>query len=205
MVGGTGLYFKSLTEGLVSIPNIPSRYRNKIRLLQKKIGQKKFYQHLIKIDPLVKNQFNSNDVQRTIRAFEIKKFTRKSITEWFKKTKNLFDPNCFIKMYIDYPREDLILRINKRVNKMFRDGAVLEVKKFYNLKIHSENSSKKVIGIEEIGKYLRGELQLSEVKERIYIKTRQYAKRQTTWARGQMKLWEKIDPKNLSLTLKKLK
>tara|TARA_Y100000590_G_scaffold337293_1_gene384207 strand:- start:1400 stop:2311 length:912 start_codon:yes stop_codon:yes gene_type:complete len=205
LVGGTGLYFKSLTEGLVSIPNIPSRYRNKIRLLQKKIGQKKFYQHLIKIDPLVKNQFNSNDVQRTIRAFEIKKFTRKSITEWFKKTKNLFDPNCFIKMYIDYPREDLILRINKRVNKMFRDGAVLEVKKFYNLKIHSENSSKKVIGIEEIGKYLRGELQLSEVKERIYIKTRQYAKRQTTWARGQMKLWEKIDPKNLSLTLKKLK
>ena len=205
LVGGTGLYFKSITEGLVKMPNIPIKFRNKIRLLQRKIGQKKFYQKLVKIDPLVNNQFDPNDVQRTIRAFEIKKFTKKSITKWFKKTKILLNPNNFIKIYIDYPREALVLRIKKRVDEMFKEGAILEVKRFNKLKVKNENSSRKIIGVEEIGKYLNGELNLNETKERIYIKTRQYAKRQSTWARGQMTSWKKIDPKNLSITLKKLK
>tara|TARA_B100001123_G_scaffold1580_1_gene2145 strand:- start:49 stop:960 length:912 start_codon:yes stop_codon:yes gene_type:complete len=205
LVGGTGLYYKSITEGLVKMPNISLRFRNKVRLLQKKIGQKEFYKNLIKIDPLVKNQINPNDVQRTIRAFEIKKFTKKSITQWFKKTKILFDPTSFVKIYIDFPREELVKRIKKRVNQMFKDGAVLEVKKFNRLKVKKDNSSKKIIGIEEISKLLNEELNLIEAKERIFIKTRQYAKRQTTWARGQMASWQKINPNNLSLTLKKLK
>ena len=205
LVGGTGLYFKSLTEGLVKIPNIPVKFRNKIRLLQKKIGQKNFYQKLIKLDPLVKNTINPNDVQRSIRAFEIKKFTKKSITNWFQSTKILFDPNSFLKIYLDFSREDLVERIRKRVDQMFEDGVVSEVKKFNKLKVKNENSSKKVVGIEEIGKYLNGELNLSETKERIYIKTRQYAKKQTTWARGHMKSWQKIDPKNLISALNKLK
>ena len=205
LVGGTGLYFKSLTEGLVKIPNIPIKFRNKIRLLQKRIGQKKFYQKLIKIDPLVKNKINSNDAHRSIRAFEIKKFTKKSIIQWFKRTKILFNPTSFVKIYIDFPREELVNRIKKRVDRIFEEGAVLEVKKFNRLKIKKDNSSKKVIGIEEISKLLNGELNLIEAKERIFIKTRQYAKRQTTWARGQMTSWQKINPNNLSLTLKKLK
>jgi len=205
LVGGTGLYFKSLSEGLVKMPNIPVKFRNKIRLLQKKIGQKNFYQRLIKLDPLVKNTINPNDAQRSIRAFEIKKFTKKSITNWFQSTKILFDPNSFLKIYLDFSREDLVERIGKRVDQMFEDGVVSEVKKFNKLKVKNENSSKKVIGIEEIGKYLTGELNLSETKERIYIKTRQYAKKQTTWARGHMKSWQKIDPKNLISALNKLK
>ena len=204
LVGCTGLYFKSITEGLVKMPNISLRFRNKVRLLQKRVGQKNFYQNLIKIDPLAKNQINPNDVQRTIRAFEIKKFTKKSITQWFKRTKILFDPTSFVKIYIDFPREELVNRIKKRVDRMFKDGAVLEVKKFNRLKIKKDNSSKKVIGIEEISKLLNGELNLIEAKERIFIKTRQYAKRQTTWARGQMTSWQKINPNNLRLTLKKL-
>ena len=205
LVGGTGLYFKSLSEGLAKMPNIPVKFRNKIRLLQKKIGQKFFYQRLIKLDPLVKNTINPNDAQRSIRAFEIKKFTKKSITNWFQSTKILFDPNSFLKIYLDFSREDLVERIGKRVDQMFEDGVVSEVKKFNKLKVKNENSSKKVIGIEEIGKYLTGELNLSETKERIYIKTRQYAKKQTTWARGHMKSWQKIDPKNLISALNKLK
>ena len=205
LVGGTGLYYKSITDGLVKMPNISLRFRNQVRLLQKKIGQKKFYKNLIKIDPLVKNQFNPNDVQRTIRAFEIKKFTKKSITQWFKRTKILFDPTSFIKIYIDFPREELVNRIKKRVDRMFKEGAVLEVKKFNRLKVKKDNSSKKIIGIEEISKLLNGEFNLIEAKERIFIKTRQYAKRQTTWARGQMTSWQKINPNNLSLALKKLK
>jgi len=205
LVGGTGLYFKSLTEGLMKMPNIPIKFRNKIRLLQKQMGQKKFYQKLLEMDPLIKNKFNSNDVQRSIRAYEIKKFTKKSMTQWFKKTKTLFDKTNFIKIYIDFPRDDLIIRIKKRVDQMFKEGAILEVRKFNMLNVKNENSSKKVIGIEEIGKFLKRELDLDETKERIFIKTRQYAKRQTTWARGQMSSWQKIDPKELNSTLKKLK
>ena len=69
LVGGTGLYFQSLIKGLVKIPEIPLKFRKKIRLMQKKHGQKKFYKKLIKMDPSVKNKFDPNDVQRSIRSF----------------------------------------------------------------------------------------------------------------------------------------
>ena len=86
LVGGTGLYFQSLIKGLVEIPKIPQSFRNEIRLMQKKDGQKKFYKKLIKIDPCVKNKFDPNDVQRSIRAFEIKSFTKVSMYNWLEKT-----------------------------------------------------------------------------------------------------------------------
>ncbi len=205
IVGGTGLYFRALTEGLVKIPTIPLKIRNETRYLQEKIGQKKFYARLLKIDPLVKNKINYNDVQRSIRAFEIKKYTKKSMIKWFSNTKIFFDKSAFLKIYLDFPRAELIERVNKRVDMMFENGAISEVIKFNKLKVKKQNSSNKVIGISEIGKYLNGELNLEETKERICIKTRQYAKRQTTWARGQMKSWYKIDPNDLDFVIKKFK
>tara|TARA_B100000073_G_scaffold64401_1_gene47605 strand:- start:170 stop:1081 length:912 start_codon:yes stop_codon:yes gene_type:complete len=205
IVGGTGLYFKALTDGLVKIPNIPIQVRNEIRLMQRKLGQKKFYNRLLKLDPLIKNTIEKNDVQRSIRAYEIKYQTKKSIIEWFKKTIIYFSPDEFIKIYIDYPRKSLIKRINLRVDDMFAEGAVEEVRRFNKLKVKKENSSNKVIGIKEISNFLNKQCSLDQTKELIAIKTRQYAKRQATWARGQMGSWQKINPKNLSLTLKKLK
>ena len=205
VVGGTGLYFKALTDGLVKIPNIPMKVRNKIRLMQKKLGQKKFYNKLLKLDPLIKNKIDKNDIQRSIRAYEIKHQTKKSIIEWFKKTKVFFSSDEFIKLYIDYPRESLINRINLRVEGMFKDGAIEEVRRFNKIKVKKENSSNKVIGIKEISNLLNKQCTLEQAKELIAIKTRQYAKRQATWARGQMQSWQKINPNNLSLTLKKLK
>jgi len=203
LVGGTGLYFKSLIEGLVKMPNVPLKTRNQIRLLQKKIGQKNFYKKLLKLDSLIKNRINPNDVQRTIRAYEIKKYTNISMTSWFKNTKIIFNKDSFIKIYIDFPRPELIQRINKRTQKMLNQGAINEVRKFIKLKIKKDNSATKIIGIKEILKLLQGESSLSEVKDQISIKTRQYAKRQSTWARGQMIDWQKIEPQNLKLTLKK--
>ena len=205
IVGGTGLYFKALTDGLVKIPNIPIKVRNKIRLMQKKIGQKKFYNRLLKLDPLVKNKIDKNDVQRSVRAYEIKYQTKKSIIDWFKKTKFFFPPDEFIKLYIDYPRQDLIKRINLRVDAMFQEGAIDEVRRFIKLGVKKENSSKKVIGIKEITNFLNKKCTLDQAKELITIKTRQYAKRQTTWSRGHMQSWQKINSKNLSLVLKKVK
>jgi len=203
LVGGTGLYFKSLINGLVKIPYIPSKIRNQIRLIQKKIGQDFFYKKLLKLDPLIKNRINPNDVQRTIRAYEIKKYTKISMTDWFKNTKIIFSKDSFIKIYIDFPRTELIQRINKRTQKMLDQGAINEVRRFSKLKIKKDSSATKIIGIKEILKLLQGESSLSEVKDQISIKTRQYAKRQSTWARGQMTDWQKIEPQNLKLVLKK--
>ena len=203
IVGGTGLYFKALTNGLVKIPNIPIRYRNKIRSLQKKLGQKKFFKKLSKIDPLIINKINSIDIQRSIRAFEVKSYTKKSLIDWFKNTKSKFDEDDFFKIYIDFPRLELVKKISERTENMLKEGAVKEVKKFLRLKTRKDNTSNKVIGINEIRDFLKKKSSLDEVKERISIKTRQYAKRQSTWARGQMIDWQKIEPQNLKLMLKK--
>jgi tRNA dimethylallyltransferase len=204
-VGGTGLYFKALTDGLVSIPNIPIRFRNKIRTLHKNLGQKKFYQKLIKLDPYSKEKINPTDTQRSIRAYEVKQFTKKSLHDWFENTKSYFDKDDFFKIYIDYPREELIQRISKRAEQMIEMGAVNEVKRFLKLKVRKDKSVNKAIGIHEIKEYLEKRKDMSDVIEKISIKTRQYAKRQSTWARGNMMSWLKLSPQDLKKFLKKIK
>ena len=204
-VGGTGLYFKALTDGLVNIPNIPIRYRNNIRDLQKKLGQQKFYQKLIKLDPSSKENINPTDTQRSIRAYEVMQFTKKPLQDWFQNTKSYFNKDDFFKIYIDYPREELIQRIGKRVEKMIKLGAVQEVRKFVKLKVRKDKSVNKAIGINEIKEYLKEKKDMSDVIEKISIKTRQYAKKQSTWARGNMKSWLKFHPQDLNKYLKKIK
>ena len=204
LVGGTGLYFKALTDGLVVIPKIPFKIRNKIRQLQKKIGQKQFYKKLINIDPLIKGKIIETDIQRSVRAYEVKFYTKKSIVDWFKNTKPIFLDNEFIKIYIDFPREDLIKRISKRTSKMFNNGVIKEVESYLKLKVKKDSSSHKVIGISEIEQFLRNKTEIKDIIEKISIKTRQYAKRQATWARGQMINWLKIKPKDLKKFLKKI-
>jgi len=204
-VGGTGLYFKALTDGLVSIPNIPIRFRNKIRTLHKTLGQKRFYQKLIRLDPNSKEKINPTDTQRSIRAYEVKQFTKKSLHEWFENTKSYFDKDDFYKIYIDYPRVELIQRINKRTEQMIKIGAINEVKRFLKLKVKKDKSVNKAIGIHEIKDYLEKRNDMSDVIEKISIKTRQYAKRQSTWARGNMMSWLKLPPQDLNNFLKKIK
>ena len=204
LVGGTGLYFKALTEGFAEIPKIPFKFRYKLRQIQKKIGQKKFYRKLIKIDPFIKNKILETDIQRSLRAYEVKSYTKKSLIDWFKNTKSKFLEDDFLKIYIDFPREDLIKRISKRTSQMFEKGAVNEVRRFLKLKVKKDNSSIKVIGISEIDEYLRKKTEKKDIIERISIKTRQYAKRQSTWARGQMINWQKLKPKDLKKFLKKI-
>ena len=204
IVGGTGLYFKALTDGLVSIPNIPIKLRVKIRSLHKKIGSKNFFSKLIKLDPLSKNRINSSDTQRAIRAYEVKLFTKQSIYDWFKNTQSKFENKNFYKIYLDYPRVGLIEKINIRVKDMIKKGAISEVKRFIKLKVPKAKTASKAIGIEEIRSYLEKKIEIIEVIEKISIKTRQYAKRQSTWGRGNMKDWNKIESDGLNKFLKKI-
>jgi tRNA dimethylallyltransferase len=205
LVGGTGLYFQSLVDGLVKIPEIPIKFRNKIRLIQKKEGQKKFYKKLLKIDPIAINKFDQNDTQRTIRAFEVKAFTKISMYEWLSKTKSEFKDQEFLKLYIDFKREDLIKRISLRTTKMIKEGAIKEVKKFIKLKIKKDLSVNRVIGIDELTQHLNEKINLDKAQELISIKTRQYAKRQATWARSRMTSWKKIKPIMITEYIKKLR
>ena len=204
LVGGTGLYFKALTEGLVSIPEIPLKIKNKIRVLHKKLGQSKFYIKLLNLDPISKEKINPNDTQRTIRAYEVKLFTKKSIHQWFEDTKTVFQEKDFYKIYIDFPRQELIHKIYQRVDEMLAGGAIPEVKRFIKLKVKKDKTAKKAIGINEITEYLNKNKNLAETKEIIAIKTRQYAKRQSTWARGHMNDWLKIKPQELNKFIKKI-
>ena len=205
LVGGTGLYFKALTDGLVKIPKIPIKFRNKIRSLHKKIGQEKFFSKLINIDPLVKDNINKFDTQRSIRAYEIKIFTKKSMINWFKDTKPYFNDDIFYKIYLDLPRDEIIKKIYLRTHQMIKNGAIKEVKNFLKLKVSKKKIANKAIGIAEIKEFLEKKISISVVIERIAVKTRQYAKRQTTWGRGKMSDWTRISPKNSSKFLKKFR
>jgi len=198
LVGGTGLYFKALTDGLAEIPDIPNDLRTEIRKLHKKIGQKKFYNELIKIDPLVKKFLIASDSQRSMRAYEVKKLTNKSLFTFIKKTKSNFDSNIFKKLFINTPREILHKKIDKKVENMFAEGAITEVRNFLKMKVNKELSVNKIIGIKEIKDHIDKKVTLTKTKELIKLKTRQYAKRQFTWARGHMRSWEMIYSPNFN-------
>ena len=204
IVGGTGLYFKSLVDGLAKIPKISQKNRDKVRKLQKKIGQKSFYKRLIKLDPLCKKNININDQNRSIRAYEVYIQTNKSLNNWFKNTKVHFQNKEFEKIFIDISRDEVVKNLSNRVEKMIKVGAIQEVKRFNKLKVKKANSSFKIIGIREINELKPDKTNLSLIKEKITIKTRQYAKRQMTWSRGHMEDWHRIAPGNLNSFLKKI-
>jgi len=204
LVGGTGLYFKALTEGLVNIPKIPVKLRNKIRSMQKRIGLKKFFLELVKIDPLVRIHLNPSDTQRVLRAYEVKYYTNKSIYDWFRITKSSYERKDFFKIYIDFPRNDLLERISNRSKEMVERGVVREVKNFLKLKVSKNKTARKAIGISDVEEYINKKIEKDQLIEKISIKTRQYAKRQSTWGRGNMPDWNMIKPIGLNQFLKKI-
>ena len=192
VVGGTGLYFKALTDGLAKIPKIPTKFRKKITKDKIKIGQKKFYAKLVKLDPKCKNRIDPSDSQRSVRAYEVKKFSGISLFDWFKNTKSYYDKSQFIKIYLYFPREIIVNRIEARSRKIVNKYSINEVKKFNKLKVGKNLSSNKIIGISEITEYLLKNCDLNQLREKISIKTRQYAKRQATWSRGHMSDWTRV-------------
>ena len=138
-----------------------------------------------------------------MRVYEVKKFMNKSLFELIKETKSNFTNDIFSKLFINTPKELLHITIKKRVEKMIEDGALKEVENFLNMKIYRELSANKILGVKEIKDYLKGKIKLSETKDLITLKTRQYAKRQFTWSRGHMKSWDMIYSSNINELFKK--
>ena len=203
VVGGTGLYFNTITKGISKIPDIDIKTRKKVRVLFKRLGYKKFYEKLLILDPKVKNKILPSDSQRSQRAYEVKLKTNKSLFDWFANTKSEFKDFEIRKIFINTPREVLLKKISLRTQQMFRNRCINEVKKFNSMKVKKSLSANKLIGVQEINDFLKKSISLEHCKELINIKTRQYAKRQNTWARGHMKNWNKLYSKNFSNLLKK--
>ena len=203
IIGGTGLYFNTITKGISKIPNIDIKTRNKVRGLFKKLGHVKFFEKLLEIDPKVKDKILPTDSQRSQRAYEVMIKTKKSLFDWISTTKSDFVDYDIKKIFIQIPKEELLKKISIRTENMFQNKCIQEVKKFNTLKLDKLLSSNKLIGVQEINSYLKGSITLDQCKELINIKTRQYAKRQNTWARGHMKNWNKLYSKDLSILFKK--
>ena len=203
IVGGTGLYFNTIVKGISKIPNIDIETRNKVRNLFKKLGYKDFYQKLLNIDPKIKNKILPTDSQRIQRAYEVILKTKKSLFDWIMNTKSDFINFEIKKIFIDIPREELLKKITQRTELMFKKKCMEEVKRFNSFKLGKSFYANKLIGVQEINNHLKGLISLDQCKELINIKTRQYAKRQNTWARGHMKNWNKLYSKDFSILLKK--
>ena len=204
IVGGTGLYFKLLTEGISNIPRIPDKIRTESRNLNKNLGNEEFYKLLVRIDPLIKNKIKKNDTHRLIRAYEVFLSTKKSLIIWQKKNKSSFANFQFVKIYISPEKSYLEKIIRLRLKKMFENKAIDEVAKFLRLKINPSLPANKILGIEEIKQYLSKKISLEEAFEETFIRTRRYIKRQKTWSRGHMKDWKRIYNSNFDILTKKI-
>ena len=195
IVGGTGLYFKVLVDGLTEIPEVPKidySYLNPM-------GRWMMQNHYSKKYPKIFEGINRNDIQRISRAISVYNATGITLNDWQKKkNKKYFDSKEFIKICLIPPKTELEERIKKRFLNMLKKGAIEEAKKYsaLDLSLHSPHTSNSIIGLREIESFLAKKISMSELKEQVLIKTRQYAKRQYTWQRGQMKNWKGFEDTN---------
>ena len=185
VVGGTGLYFKALTDGLSEIPEVPKTNMNS-----------KLDKDYVLKNPKIFKGIPINDKQRLQRALSVYKHTGKPLWLWQKKNKKIFKTNELIKIFLQPAKPEIENRIKKRFDEMLREGAIQEAENFKKIRVNSINSSNFIIGLKEISDFLSKKISLDELKEKVLIRTRQYAKRQFTWQRGQMKDWKGFSDTN---------
>ncbi len=195
--GGTGFYINSILYNLSYGQGTGDlKVREKYKDLAEKHGNEYVYNILKDVDPISAQKLHFNDLKRVIRALEI-------YESGIKKSDILDDktPNYnFIAVYVDFDRQELYDRINKRVDLMFENGLLDEIKGLLNKGITKEHQCMQGIGYKEVLSYFSGELDLESVIEQIKINTRHYAKRQLTFFKAMPNLLplKKDTPKNLA-------
>ena len=203
VVGGTGLYFKVLIDGLVKIPEVPKIDYSYLNLT----GRRMMQNHYGTRYPKIFEGVNRNDIQRVSRAISVYDATGITLNEWQKKkNKKYFNSSEFLKICLIPPKPELEKRIKKRFLDMLKNGAIEETKKYIEsgLSSYTLHTSNSIIGLKEIGLFLDKKISVKELKEKVLIKTRQYAKRQRTWQRGQMQDWKGFVDVNCPDLLKKV-
>lgn len=194
LAGGTGLYMSILIDGIFKAKSQNQNIRNRLYKQAGQLGSGYLYEKLKSIDPEVALKIHPNDTKRVIRALEVFKSTGKPISYLQKQRKGLsreYDVKVFC---INMPRKKLYKRIDARVEKMFTDGLVSEVKKL--LKSGLSKTASYAIGIRELKGYFDGLYDLEEAKRLMKRNTRLYAKRQLTWFRKDKRIhWINISDK----------
>ena len=204
VLGGTGLYCRSLTEGFVDVPDIPDDIRGATRAEVEEIGPVAAHELLRDADPDWAAQVHENDPQRIARGLEVFRATGRPLSAWQAEPVAAPDLGPVAKIVLEPDREWLVERIHTRFHLMVEAGAVDEVEALLKLRLAPSLPAMKALGVPELGGYLAGEMSLDEAIEAAAIKSRQYAKRQSTWFRQQMISWNKVFAQDLESQIAKI-
>lgn len=187
IVGGTGLYLRTLQQGIADIPAIPTAIRERLRSEQAAIGQAALHARLAALDPASAAAIRPSDPQRTLRALEVLEATGEPLAAWQARGndgRQLAGPTAWI--WLDPPRDELRARAERRFRQMIAEGALDEVRALLARKLDPALPIMKALGVPELAGHLRGETDLETAIARAVLATRRYAKRQTTWFRHQL-------------------
>jgi tRNA dimethylallyltransferase len=186
-VGGTGLYFRALVEGLSDMPDIPEEVRTRWRSRLEAEGAQALHRVLAESDPAAAGTLRQNDGQRIVRALEVLEVSGRSIKVLQAgRGVPLVDRTSARLMVLEPPRPVLVERIDKRLQAMAKSGALDEVRTLAGLHLDPKLPVMKAIGVREFAMAIRGEITLDEAVALAATATRQYAKRQSTWFRHQL-------------------
>ena len=180
VVGGTGLYIRTLTGGLFKGPSADLVLREKLKDEEARKGKGHLYKYLQKVDPVAATKIEPNDLRRTIRALEVVMIEEKTISD-FQHSSTETLPYNFIKVGLTRERKELYGLIEKRVDRMIGEGLISETKKLLEMK--PDRTPLQALGYKEMKRYLDGRITIDEAVDLLKKRTRNYAKRQLTWFR----------------------
>jgi tRNA dimethylallyltransferase len=204
LVGGTGLYFKALTQGLAAVPPIPAAIRGSVRERLATEGAAPLHAELVRHDPTAADRIMPGDRARITRALEVVLATGRSLTDWHREGMPAsIDAADAIKIFLTIDRAELYRRIDARFDSMLSAGALDEVQKLAARDLDSALPAMKAHGVPWLIRHLNGEITLAEAAEGGKRDTRRYTKRQATWFRHQLSDWEWLAPDDAEQTVPK--
>ncbi|MEP0323633.1 tRNA (adenosine(37)-N6)-dimethylallyltransferase MiaA [Bauldia litoralis] len=194
-VGGTGLYFKALTEGLATVPPVPADLRARLAEETREVATEALHARLVERDPATAAELRPSDRGRICRALEVHEATGRSLSDWQRQPGVPPLVGHDVRRLVIAPdRAWLHHRISLRAEAMLHDGVLGEVRRLLDLKLSPELPAMKAIGVRQFRDHLDSDLSLDEAVAGVKTETRRYAKRQETWFRNQMADWERIAP-----------
>jgi tRNA dimethylallyltransferase len=199
-VGGTGLYFGALTDGLADIPAVLPEIRKHVAVRREELGAEAFFEELRTHDPESASRLRASDTQRVLRAYEVFEATGRPLSDW-QSEKPLPGPLAGLtlaRFVIAPPRPELHRRIDRRFDVMLEDGAVDEAVRLSS--VDSSRPAAKILGLRELIAVSTGAMAVDEARAIAQASTRQYAKRQLTWFRHRMADWRWLEPSGNFLT-----
>ena len=195
LVGGTGLYFKALTQGLSAVPPTPPDIRAAVRARCDAEGAAALHAELARRDPAMAARLKPGDGMRIARALEVLEATGRSLADWHRDgMPAILDPDAAVKIFLVVDRAELYRRIDARFDAMLAAGALDEVRVFAARGLDPLLPAMKAHGVPWLRRHLAGEISLDEAAAGGMQDTRRYTKRQATWFRNQMPGWAWLAP-----------